>query len=161
MKIAIVHDYLNQYGGAERVMNIFHEIFPEAPIYTSFYIPESTFPSFKNVDIKTSFMQNLPGINKYFKMYLPFYPKAFEKFNLEGYDVILSSSSSFAKGVPIPCGVCHICYCYNPMRFVWRYNDYIKREKINPLFKSLLPILIISYLLSWKILIKKSAMLKC
>jgi len=154
MKLAIVHDYLNQYGGAERVLESFHEIFPDAPIYTSFYIPESTFPSFKNGDIRTSFMQRLPGINRHFKKYLLFYPRAFEQFDLRAYDVILSSSSAFAKGVRIPSGTCHICYCYNPMRFVWRYDDYIKREKINPLFMSLLPLLI-KRLKRWDVKVNK------
>jgi hypothetical protein len=128
MKVAIVHDYLNQYGGAEKVIEVFHELFPEAPIFTSIYDQKKLPGSFKNMRIFPSFMQKFPFLDKNFKKYLLFYPKAIESFNLSEFDVILSSSSAFAKGSIKSDKNCHICYCYTPMRFVWDYENYIQKE---------------------------------
>ncbi|MCD4668988.1 MAG: glycosyltransferase [Actinomycetia bacterium] len=131
MKLAIVHDYLNQYGGAERVIETLHELYPDAPIYASIYTPDTMPASFKEMDIRTSFMQKLPFLEKFFKYYLPLYPRAMESLNLSGYDVILSSSSAFAKGVRTEKGALHICYCYTPARFIWDYENYVKKEKLS------------------------------
>ena len=122
MRIAIVHDFLNQFGGAERVVAALHEIWPDAPIYTSIYDKNKMPKVFQQMDIRVSFMQKLPFIFQFFKYYLLFYPLAFESFDLSEYDVILSSSSAFAKGVKKRPDQLHICYCYTPMRFVWRYD---------------------------------------
>lgn len=142
MKIAIAHDYLNQFGGAERVVEVLHEIFPQAPIYTSIYLPHKLPDPFKGMDIRTSFMQRLPFLEKHFKKYLFLYPMAFESFDLSDYDVVLSSSSAFAKGIRKGPDTCHICYCYSPMRFVWRYEDYVEKEDYNLLIKLILPVLL-------------------
>lgn len=130
MKLAIIHDYLNQYGGAERVIEALHELYPNVPIYTSIYTPNTMPDSFKKMDIRTSFMQRLPFLEKYFKYYLFLYPKAIESLDLSGYDVILSSSSAFAKGAKTEKDTLHICYCYTPTRFVWDYENYVKKEKL-------------------------------
>jgi len=130
MKLAIVHDYLNQYGGAERVIETLHELYPDVPIYTSIYTPNTMPDSFKDMDIRTSFMQKLPFLEKYFKHYLLLYPKAIESLNMSDYDVVLSSSSAFAKGVRVEKGALHICYCYTPTRFVWDYKKYVEKEKL-------------------------------
>jgi len=142
MKIAIVHDYLNQFGGAERVVSALHEIFPDAPIYTSIYDENKMPDNFKQMDIRTSFMQKLPLISDFHRFYFWLYPFAFDLFDLSEYDVILSSSSAFAKGIRKTKGQLHICYCYTPMRFVWRYEDYVKRERFGNLTKSLLPLIL-------------------
>lgn len=142
MKIAIVHDFLNQMGGAEHVLKIFREIYPEAPIYTTIYVPSAVCPSFKTADIRTSFMQKLPMIKKHFRRYLPLYQYAIELFDLSEFDVVLSSSSSFAKGVITQPHTCHICYCYTPMRFVWNYHTYIEQEPFSRLTKIVLPYII-------------------
>lgn len=142
MKIAIVHDYLNQFGGAERVVSALHELYPDAPIYTSIYDEKRMPDNFRKMDIRTSFMQKFPFIFKFFKYYFLFYPLAFESFDLSEYDVILSSSSAFAKGVKKKKGQLHICYCYNPMRFVWRYDDYVKREGYPAFIKNILPVIL-------------------
>jgi glycosyltransferase involved in cell wall biosynthesis len=142
VKLAIVHDFLNQMGGAEHVMKVLHGIFPEAPIYTSVYVPSAVCPSFKDADIRTSFMQRLPMIKKHARRYLPLYPYAFELFDLSEYDVVLSSSSCFAKGVITSPNTCHICYCYTPMRFVWKYHTYIEQEPFSRLTKICLPYMI-------------------
>ena len=139
MKLAIVHDYLNQFGGAERVVEVLHEIFPEAPIYTSIYDKEAMPDSFETMDIRTSFMQNLPGVMKHFRKYLIFYPFAFERFDLKTYDLILSSSSAWAKGIKKRSDALHICYCYTPMRFAWMYETYIEREEFGPIIRFILP----------------------
>jgi len=142
MKLAIVHDYLNQYGGAERVIEVLHELYPEAPIYTSIYDPQKMPASFKEMNIITSFMQKLPFVKRMFKYYLMFYPKAFESFNLQSYDVILSSSSAFAKGVNGNKKTCHICYCYTPTRFIWDYKNYVKKERFKFFYLKILPFFI-------------------
>ncbi|MGZ5550422.1 MAG: glycosyltransferase [Nitrososphaeraceae archaeon] len=142
MKLAIAHDFLNQYGGAERVVEILHELYPDAPIYTSIYIPKNLPDSFKKMNIKTSFMQKLPFINKLFKYYLLFYPRAFESFDLKEYDIILSSSSAFAKGIIPGNNSLHICYCYTPTRFIWNYSNYIKKENYKLIISKLLPLVI-------------------
>ena len=142
MKIAIVHDYLNQYGGGERVLEVLNEIFPDAPIYTSIYLKENMPLIFQNMDIRTSFMQKFPFLKKHFKKYLFFYPKAMESFDLKQYDLIISSSSAFAKGIIPHEKACHICYCYAPMRFVWDYDNYIKKEDFGNFTKRVLPLMI-------------------
>ena len=142
MKLAIVHDFLNQMGGAEYVVKVLRSVFPEAPIYTSIYVPSAVCPSFRSADIRTSFMQRLPMIKKHARRYLPLYPYAFEMFDFSEYDVVLSSSSSFAKGVITGPDTCHICYCYTPMRFVWKYHTYIEQEPFSRLTKICLPFLI-------------------
>jgi len=148
MKIAIVHDYLNQYGGAEKVVEALHDLYPRAPIYTSIYLPELLPAVFRKMDIRTSFMQKLPFLKGHFKKYLMLYPAAFESLNLESYDVILSSSSGFAKGARIHPGCLHICYCYTPMRFAWDYDHYVARERLSRLTRRILPFFI-SRLKKW------------
>ncbi|OQA89886.1 MAG: GDP-mannose-dependent alpha-(1-6)-phosphatidylinositol monomannoside mannosyltransferase [Elusimicrobia bacterium ADurb.Bin231] len=155
MKLAIVHDFLNQYGGAEKVIEAMHEVFPSAPIYTSIYNAESMPGVFRTMDIRTSFMQRLPFIKKHFKKYFLFYPLAFKCFDLSGYDVILSSSSAYAKGIKVPKNALHICYCYTPARFIWRYENYIEKERINIIGKSIISLLT-SLLKKWDIGTSKS-----
>jgi len=140
MKVALVHDYLNQFGGAERVLLALSELFPKAPIFTSIYNKENFPEAFHKLEIHTSFMQKLPNIFKEFRFYFPLYPKAFESFNLDDYDLIISSSSAYAKGVKKRPGAFHLCYCHTPARFLWRFEDYIEKEDIHPLLKRLLPV---------------------
>ena len=142
MRVALVHDYLNQMGGAERVVMAFHEIFPNAPIYTSIYDPERVDPVFRTMDIRTTFMQKLPLVTKYHQPYLPFYPFAMESLDLRGYDLVLSSSSAFGKGVITRPETLHICYCHTPMRWCWNYDEYVEREQLGKMARSILPILI-------------------
>ena len=142
MKVALVHDYLNQMGGAERVVLAFHELFPDAPLYTSIYDPQRVDPAFKSMDIRTSFMQKLPLVTKHHQPYLPFYPFAMEKLDLRGYDLVLSSSSAFAKGVITRPETLHICYCHTPMRWCWNYDEYVEREQLGALARKVLPFLI-------------------
>jgi glycosyltransferase involved in cell wall biosynthesis len=150
MRVAIIHDYLNQYGGAERVLEALHDLYPDAPVYTSIYDPAAMPPHYRSWDIRTSFMQRLPGWKKHFRRYFLFYPSAFESFDLSAYDVILSSSSAYAKGVIPRPGALHICYCHTPMRFAWRTNDYIEREAINGVQAAILPV-VLTYVRLWDV----------
>lgn len=130
MRVALVHDYLNQYGGAERVLEALHELYPQAPVYTSIYDPEALPPLYRAWDIRVSWMQRLPAWRRLFRAYFPLYPSAFESFDLSSYDLVLSSSSAYAKGaIPAP-GARHICYCHTPMRFAWRTDAYMEREGV-------------------------------
>ncbi len=142
MKVALVHDYLNQMGGAERVVMALHDIFPDAPIYTSIYDPERVDPAFQRMDIRTSFMQKLPLVTKHHQPYLPLYPFAMERLDLRGYDLVLSSSSAFAKGVITRPETMHICYCHTPMRWCWNYDEYVEREHLGRMARSILPFFI-------------------
>lgn len=148
MRVAIVHDYLNQYGGAERVLEALHDLYPDAPVFTSIYDAEAMPPAYRSWDIRTSWMQGLPGWRRYFRTYFPLYPSAFESFDLSGYNLILSSSSAYAKGIIPPPGTLHICYCHTPMRFAWRADDYARREQIGGLQQRVLPILL-TYVRLW------------
>jgi glycosyltransferase involved in cell wall biosynthesis len=142
MKVALVHDYLNQMGGAERVVIALHEIFPDAPIYTSIYDPTRVDQAFQKMDIRISFMQKLPMVMKHHQPYLPLYPFAMEKMDLRGYDLVLSSSSAFGKGVITRPETLHICYCHTPMRWCWNYEEYVEREHLGKVARTILPFLI-------------------
>ncbi len=142
MKVALVHDYLNQMGGAERVVLALHELFPDAPLYTSIYDPRRVDPAFQQIDVRTSFMQKLPFVINHHQPYLPLYPVAMENLDLRGYDLVLSSSSAFGKGVIIRPETLHICYCHTPMRWCWNYREYVEREQLGGMARRVLPFLI-------------------
>lgn len=149
-RLALVHDYLNQYGGAERVLEQLHALWPAAPIYTSMYAPHLLPPQYRRMDIRTSFMQRLPGVHRHHQPYLLAYPLAFESFRLQGYDVVLSNSSAWAKGVLTPPETLHICYCLTPMRWAWSYHEYVERERIGGPLRRMLP-LAMHYLRLWDV----------
>jgi len=139
MKTALVHDYLAQAGGAERVAVALHSMFPEAPLYTSVYDAKATLPAFESMDVRTSSLQRWPFSSRRFhKLALPYYPAAFERFDFTGYDLVLSSSSSFAKGVLTPPEACHICYCHTPSRFIWRQQEYLHQSQSSRLMMGLI-----------------------
>lgn len=125
MKIALVHDYLFEQGGAENVFEVLAGMFPEAPIYTAIYAPETMSDSFRRRTIHTSFLQRITTDKPRAKALLPLYPLAFRGMKLRGYDVVLSSSSSFAKGIDVG-DAAHICYCYTPPRFLWQPDRYVE-----------------------------------
>lgn len=149
-RVALIHDYLNQYGGAERVLEALHELFPDAPIYTSIYDPAAMPQSYRRWDVRTSWMQRLPGWRRLFRAYFLLYPSAFEAFDLGEYDLIVSSSSAYAKGVIPRPGALHICYCHTPMRFGWRTSSYVARESIGQRTGLLLSLLL-TWLRTWDV----------
>lgn len=119
MKIALVHDLLTQLGGAERVLEVLHELYPDAPVYTLLYDEERTEARYKKWDIRTSFLQELPKTWSY-KWYLPLMPRAAASFDLTGFDLVISDASAFAKAVNVPKNAIHICYCHTPTRYLWQ-----------------------------------------
>jgi glycosyltransferase involved in cell wall biosynthesis len=139
LRVAIVHDYLNQLGGAEKVVEIFAEMFPGAPIYTSVYDRTRMAESWRRHDIRTSFMQRISPNLSVARALIPLYPTAFESFDLAHYDLVLSSTTSFAKGVITPPATCHVCYCNTPTRFLWMYHDYVAFESLPRAARALLP----------------------
>lgn len=129
MKVAIVHDWLVTYGGAETIVDLLLRIYPEADIFTLVHDPKKMKGHFENNRIFTSNLQKLPKATKIYTKLLKFMPKAFEQFDFTGYDLVICSSSSCAKGVITPPGVPHIAYVHSPMRYAWDlYFDYKKRS---------------------------------
>src|SRR5579871_1726244 len=119
MKIALVHDFLTQWGGGEYVLKVFTEIYPDAPVYVINYDQKIVDEFLPGKKIIPSFLQNYPGMPKAFKYYLPLMPKAIESFNLDNFDVVLSDSSAYAKGVITRPPTKHICYLHTPTRYLW------------------------------------------
>ena len=130
MIVAIVHDWLNQIGGAEGVLEALVDMFPQAPIYTSIYWPDAMPGSYREWDIRTTWMDRLPGIYRHHQPYLLLYPLAFGGLELCGYDLVISNKSAFCLGVQTPPDTRHVCYCLTPTRFVWDYQTYVDREQV-------------------------------
>lgn len=129
LRVALVHDFLDTYGGAERVLGIISEIFPKAPIYTLLYNKKKMRGKFKNKEIHTSFLQKFPNwIKKRKKYLLPFMPTAPETFDLRDFDLVVSSSGAWSKGIVTRLNTKHICYMHSPMRFIWDYNEKYLKE---------------------------------
>lgn len=124
LRVALVHDYLNQRGGAERVFARFVEAYPDAPIYTSIYAPAlaDIAPPER---VQTSFLQRFPARERLFRAFAPLYPLAFERFDLRAYDTIVSSTTAWAKGVIVPPGAVHVCYINTVSRFVFDRERYV------------------------------------
>jgi len=131
-KIAIVYDWIDKWGGVERVLLNLHEMFPEAVFYTSYFDKEKAAWA-KDLNIKTSFLQNFPNfIKKSRILSFIFYPFAFESFNFSEYDLVISVTSSFAKAIITQPKTKHICYLLAPTRYLWSHKrDYLKNKLIN------------------------------
>ncbi|MCW9682322.1 glycosyltransferase [Dolichospermum planctonicum UHCC 0167] len=125
MKIALVHDYLTQRGGAERVFELLCKRYPEADIFTSLYDAQKSIDLGERI-INTTFLQKIPGATKYFRMLAPLYFPAFRSLDLQDYDLIISSSTSFAKAVRKKPQARHICFCHNVTRFLWDTETYLR-----------------------------------
>jgi len=132
------------------VLEELHALFPSAPVYTSMYAPQKMSPIIRGLDVRTSFMQRLPWVTRNHQPFLLLYPLAFESFDLTGYDIVISNSSAFCKGVVTSPGTLHICYCLTPMRWVWNYHAYIERERLGTAARLILPAAI-SQLRAWDV----------
>ncbi|MEK7494675.1 MAG: glycosyltransferase [Patescibacteria group bacterium] len=140
MKIALVHDYLVQYGGAERVLEAFTELFPYAPIYTLIYDKDAMRGNFTDKRIYTSFLQNFPFARKRHRLFPPLMPLAIEEFDFTKYDIVLSDSSSYAKGIITRPETLHVCYMHTPMRYAWDdCQKYTKDFGFPSMIKKLVP----------------------
>ena len=129
-RVAIVHDWLVNYGGAERVVEAFLKIYPDADIFTLVYDEKKMGKIFPKEKVHASFVQKIPLASKLYTKMLPLMPKAFESFDFSSYDLVLCSSSSCAKGVITPPSVPHIAYVHTPMRYAWdQFFEYQKRSK--------------------------------
>jgi len=149
MRVALVHDYLNQYGGAERVLEAFCEIWPDAPIFTLIYDRAKTGYAFDNRRIKTSFLQKIPFVKSHHRPFLMLMPLGVESFDFSKYDLVISDSASFAKGIITRPSTLHICYCHTPTRYAWDDSHKYIREFGYPGFiKKLIP-LFMNYLRVW------------
>lgn len=126
-RIAIVCDWLTDLGGAERVILAMHELYPDAPIYTSLYRPDNL-PQFAKVDVRPSFLQKIPGAKKHHQRLIGFMPAAFESFDLSEFDIVISSSHSCAKGVVTKPETLHVSYCHSPPRYLWDNSHQYVRE---------------------------------
>lgn len=126
MKVAIVHYWLVNMRGGEKVVEALGELFPQADIYTHVYDPSAISEALKRHTIKTTFIQRLPFATRHYQSYLPLMPLALEQLDLRGYDLVISSESGPAKGIIVAPETLHVCYCHTPMRYVWdMYHDYL------------------------------------
>jgi glycosyltransferase involved in cell wall biosynthesis len=128
VRVALVHDALNQYGGAEKVLEEFHTLFPDAPVFCPIYRPEVLPTEYANWDIRPSWMNRLPAANRYHRSLFPIYPYAMHGMDLSHFNVVLSSSFNFAHNVVVAPNCHHICYCHSPSRFLWDFHGYSRRE---------------------------------
>jgi len=150
LRVALVHDFLVDLGGAERVLEAMAEMFPEAPIYTLIYDKEKTKGKFSGRDVHTSFLQKFPGfLKRRRKLLLPFLPVAPETFDLRDFDLVVSSSGAWSKGIISRLNTIHISYMHSPMRFVWDKNEEYLLEQKKAGITNFFSRLVTSYIRLW------------
>jgi glycosyltransferase involved in cell wall biosynthesis len=131
MKIALIHDWLTGMRGGERALLAFCEMFPDADLFTLVRVPGATDPIIESRRVRTSPIQWLPFPGRLYRHYLPLFPAAVEQFDLDGYDLVLSTSHCAAKSVVVPGHTRHLCYCLTPMRYAWdQFNAYFGPERV-------------------------------
>lgn len=146
-KMAFICDWLTAMRGGERCLEAICEIYPDADIFTLVHFQGSVSETIETHKIQTSYIQRLPGSVKNFRIYLPLFPHAIQKFDLSGYDCVLSFSHCVAKGVKVPQGLLHICYCHTPMRYAWHMRDAYLRILGNP--QKMLAESVLDHLKNW------------
>lgn len=154
MKTAIVHEWLVNYAGSEKVVESFTSIWPSADVFTlvDFLDDDLRKIILKGKKTKTTFIQKLPYAKKQHRKYLPLFPHAIESFNLKNYELIISSSHSVAKGVRTKKNQLHICYCHTPMRYAWDEAEYyLKEAKLDSGIKGFISHLVLKYLQKWDV----------
>lgn len=143
MRVALVHDHLTQYGGAERVLEALQAIWPDAPTYTLRYDPKAMGRAFSHKTIRTSFLNKIPFSGRFFRWFLPLMPLATESYDLSDFDIVISNSSAFSKGVITSPQALHVCYCHTPTRYLWSDTEsYIDELRAPKIVKRLLPFLL-------------------
>jgi len=145
---ALVHDWLNQIGGAEDVLESLVQLNPGAPIYTALYWRDKMPSHWRQWDVRTSFIDRLPLARRRQQLYLPLYPLAFEQFDFRHFDLVISNKSGFCHGVITGPETVHICYCLTPTRYVWRYHQYAEQENLGRSARAILP-LFMTFLRQW------------
>lgn len=143
MRVALIHDHLAQDGGAEKVLRVLAEMFPDAPIFTLLYEPGNVAKNFAGRKIETSVIQKLPGGVRHYKWYLYFMPMAVEFFDLRQYDLVISDASAFSKGVITTPDTLHICYCHTPTRYLWSdAHQYLNELPYNKWLKKIISLIL-------------------
>ncbi len=144
MKVALVYDRVNKWGGAERVLLALHKIFPDAPLYTSVYHPKKAEWA-RVFDVRPSFLQKFPLAKSHHELYAALMPLAFESFNFDEFDLVISVTSEAAKGIITKPEALHICYCLTPTRYLWSgYEDYFRNQILKFISNP-----VVSYLRIW------------
>jgi glycosyltransferase involved in cell wall biosynthesis len=142
VKIAVMHDYFTQMGGAEKVAVELMGALPGASLVTTVALEDRLPEALKGLPIETSWMQKLPKMKEYYRLYFLLYPFAVRSMDLSHYDLVITSSSGYAKGVRAGRDTTHVCYCHTPMRWVWNFDSYSSRESFGVATRALLPVLI-------------------
>lgn len=140
MRVALVHDYLNQRGGAERVFAHMARAYPDAPVYTALHDPRATADLIDPKRVRVSYLNAIPGANRYFRYLAPLYPRAFESFDFSDFDTIVSSTTAWTKGIRVPPGAVHVCYVNTVSRFAFANDEYVgavTRRLAEPVFHRL------------------------
>src|SRR3989344_4401166 len=149
LNVALVHEFFTQLGGAERVLQEFLNVYPEATIYTLIYNSGRTGGLFDFYKRKNSFLQYLPGALDFHRWFLPLMPAATEALNFEGFDIVIADSSAFAKGVKVPEGTMLVTYCHTPTRYLWlETKNYIDSLNYPSIIKWLIPP-VLSWIRRW------------
>lgn len=139
MKTALVYDRVNKWGGAERVLLVLHEMFPDAPLYTSVYNPQNAQWAKVFPKVYTSFLQRVPFAKSHHEWFFSFMPLAFENFKFHEYDLVISVTSEFAKGIITSPKTKHICFCLTPTRYLWSgYDNYLRSKVLKVITKPLI-----------------------
>jgi glycosyltransferase involved in cell wall biosynthesis len=134
VKVALIHDWLTGMRGGERALLAFCELFPDADLYTLVQVPGATDPIIERRRVRTSMIQSLPFAGRLYRHYLPLFPMAIEQFDLDGYDLVLSTSHCVAKSVVVPGRARHVCYCLTPMRYAWdQFDAYFGPARVGPM----------------------------
>ncbi|HKJ24758.1 MAG TPA: glycosyltransferase, partial [Myxococcota bacterium] len=123
MRVALVHDWLTGMRGGERVLEALCGMFPGADVHTLVHVPGATSPAIESHRIVASPLSRIPGVARHYRKLLPLFPWAAGRLEIAGYDLVVSTSHAFAKGVRVPAGTPHVCYCFTPMRYVWDQID--------------------------------------
>ena len=139
MRVALVHDWLTGMRGGEKVLDVLCELYPGAELFTLVYVEGSVSPVIAALRRHTSFIQRLPGAARMYRQYLPLFPMAIEQFDLDPFDLVISTSHCAAKSVVVAGRARHICYCHTPMRYAWdQFESYFGRDRIGPTANRLL-----------------------
>ncbi|HRY63288.1 MAG TPA: glycosyltransferase [Patescibacteria group bacterium] len=141
MSIALVHDYLTQMGGAEKVLSSLERVFASSPIFVLLYDKKKTGDLFRQEKIHSTWLEYLPFAHRNYQWYLTLMPLAAAHHRLAGYDLILSSASSFAKNIRVPEETLHVCYCHTPTRYLWHdSHSYVEELGYNQIIKKIIPL---------------------
>jgi glycosyltransferase involved in cell wall biosynthesis len=143
LRVALIHDWLTGMRGGEKALEVFCEIFPEADLFTLVHLPGTTSPLIEQRTVKRSAIQWLPFAGKLYRQYLPLFPVAIEQFDLDRYDLVISTSHCAAKSVVVTGRARHLCYCLTPMRYAWdQFDAYFGADRVGPVANKVLrPIL--------------------